>query len=117
MGDVMMRTLSRLAAPALSLPRPLKRGLVLAVDAGLCVLSVWLAFYLRLGVFVPLAGAMLWTVLASFVLALPIFVVSGLYRAIFRYSGLPAMVAVARASVLYGLAFSAYSGERDRRFR
>jgi FlaA1/EpsC-like NDP-sugar epimerase len=107
MGDVMMRTLSRLAAPALSLPRPLKRGLVLAVDAGLCVLSVWLAFYLRLGVFVPLAGAMVWPVLASFVLALPIFVVSGLYRAIFRYSGLPAMVAVARASVLYGLAFSA----------
>jgi FlaA1/EpsC-like NDP-sugar epimerase len=103
----MIRTLSRLAASVLSLPRPLKRGLVLGMDVGLCVLSVWLAFYLRLGVFVPLAGAMVWPVLASFVLALPIFVTSGLYRAIFRYSGLPAMVAVARASVLYGLAFSA----------
>lgn len=103
----MIPMLSRLAAPALSLPRPLKRGLVLGVDAGLCVLSVWLAFYLRLGVFVPLAGEMFWPVLASFVLALPIFVISGLYRAIFRYSGLPAMVAVVRASVLYCLAFSA----------
>ncbi len=103
----MIRTLSLLAVPVLSLPRPLKRGLVLGMDVGLCVLSVWLAFYLRLGVFVPLAGAMVWPVLASFVLALPIFIVSGLYRAIFRYSGLPAMVAVARASVLYGLAFSA----------
>lgn len=103
----MIPMLSRLAAPALSLPRPLKRGLVLGVDAGLCVLSVWLAFYLRLGVFVPLAGEMFWPVLASFVLALPIFFISGLYRAIFRYSGLPAMVAVVRASVLYCLAFSA----------
>jgi FlaA1/EpsC-like NDP-sugar epimerase len=80
---------------------------VLGVDAGLCILSVSLAFYLRLGVFVPLAGAIVWPVLASFVLALPIFIISGLYRAIFRYSGLPAMLAVARASVLYGLAFSA----------
>ncbi|MFM2036222.1 MAG: hypothetical protein RL459_1487, partial [Pseudomonadota bacterium] len=98
----MISTLSRLVAPVLLLPRPFKRGLVLGVDAALCVLSVWLAFYLRLGVFVPLAGAMIWPVLASFVLGLPIFVTSGLYRAIFRYSGLPAMVAVARASVLYG---------------
>jgi FlaA1/EpsC-like NDP-sugar epimerase len=68
---------------------------------------VWLAFYLRLGVIAPLAGAMAWPVLASLVLALPIFIKSGLYRAIFRYSGLPAMVAVAQASVLYGLVFSA----------
>jgi FlaA1/EpsC-like NDP-sugar epimerase len=103
----MMSTLSRFAVPALSLPRPFKRGLVLLVDAGLCVLSVWLAFYLRLGVFVPLAGEMVWAVLVSVVLALPIFVTSGLYRAIFRYSGLPAMVAVVRATVLYCLAFSA----------
>jgi FlaA1/EpsC-like NDP-sugar epimerase len=103
----MITKLSRLAAPALSLPRPLKRGLVLGVDAGLCVLSVWLAFYLRLGVFVPLAGAMVWPVLAAFLLALPIYITSGLYRAIFRYNGLPAMMAVVRASMLYGMAFSA----------
>ena len=103
----MISLLSRLAAPALSLPRSLKRGLVLGVDAGLCVLSVWLAFYLRLGVFVPLAGAMVWPVLVSFLLALPIFITSGLYRALFRYSGLHAMMAVVRASVLYSLAFSA----------
>jgi len=103
----MIGTLSRFAALALSLPRPFKRGLVLLVDVGLCVLSVWLAFYLRLGIFVPLAGAMVWAVLVSVMLALPIFVTSGLYRAIFRYSGLPAMVAVVRATVLYGLVFAA----------
>jgi FlaA1/EpsC-like NDP-sugar epimerase len=102
-----IRTLSRFAAPALALPRPVKRGVVLVLDAGLCVLSVWLAFYLSGGSFVPLSGSAVWPALAAVVLALPIFITSGLYRAIFRYSGLPAMVAVARAMLLYGLAFAA----------
>ena len=37
--------------------------------------------------------------------ALPIFMVSGLYRAIYRYSGWPALLAVARAVVIYGLIY------------
>ena len=106
MGEIMMRVLRRLAVPVLAIPRPVKRGFVLALDAGLCVLTVWLAFYLRLGMFVPLSGASVWPALASVILALPIFITSGLYRAIFRYSGLPAMVAVARAMLLYGLVFA-----------
>jgi FlaA1/EpsC-like NDP-sugar epimerase len=106
MGDAMIRTLSRFAAPALALSRPTKRGIVLAVDAVLCILSVWLAFYLRMGSFVSLSGPPIWPVLASVLLALPLFVSSGLYRAIFRYSGLPAMMAVGRAMLLYGLAFA-----------
>ncbi len=107
MGEIMMRTLSRLAAPALALPRSVKRGAVLALDAALCMLSVWLAFYLRSGEWVSLAGPAIVAVVASVVLGLPVFITSGLYRAIFRYSGLPAMVAVARATVLYGIAFAA----------
>ena len=107
MGETMIRTLSRFAAPALALPRAVKRGVVLALDAALCILSVWLAFYLRSGSFTPLSGPAIWPAMASVVLALPIFITSGLYRAIFRYSGLPAMVAVGRAMLLYGLAFAA----------
>jgi FlaA1/EpsC-like NDP-sugar epimerase len=103
----MIRTLSRFAALALALPRPVKRGVVLVLDTGLCVLSVWLAFYLRVGSFVPLSGLAVLPALAAVVLALPTFVTSGLYRAIFRYSGLPAMAAVVRAMLLYGLAFAA----------
>lgn len=103
----MLRTLNFMAGPALALPRPAKRAVALVVDAGLCVLSVWLAFYLRQGVFVSLSGAPMWPVLASVVLALPIFIVSGLYRAIFRYSGMPAMIAMARAMLIYGVLFAA----------
>jgi FlaA1/EpsC-like NDP-sugar epimerase len=107
MGEIIIRTLSRFAAPALALPRAVKRGVVLAVDAALCILSVWLAFYLRSGSFTTLSGPAIWPAMFSIALALPVFLTSGLYRAIFRYSGLPAMVAVGRAMLLYGLAFAA----------
>ena len=103
----MIRTLSRFAAPTLALPRAVKRGVVLTLDAALCILSVLLAFYLRNGSFITISGPVIWLAVASVVLALPIFITSGFYRAIFRYSGLPAMVAVGRAMMLYGFAFSA----------
>ena len=107
MGDAKMRTLYRWAGPVLALSRPFKRGMVLALDVVLCVLAVWLAFYLRLGHYVSLSGPAVWLALVSVAVALPIFVTSGLYRAIFRYSGMPAMLALARAMLLYGLVFAA----------
>jgi len=90
----------------LALPRWAKRFVVLAVDTALCVLTVWLAYYLRLGEFVALSGNALLAVVTAIGVALPIFVVSGLYRAIFRYSGWPALLAVARAIGIYGLLYA-----------
>ena len=49
----MSRLLNRLADIVLDLPRVAKRVIVVAADAGLCVLAVWLAFYLRLDAFLP----------------------------------------------------------------
>lgn len=89
------------------MPRAAKRLLVLTVDASLCVLTVWLAFYLRLGEFVALSGPALWAALASVAIALPIFIVFGLYRAIFRYAGWPALMTVSKAIAIYALIFSA----------
>jgi len=102
----MKQPLFKLAVPILALPRAAKRFVALSVDLGLCVLSVWLAFYLRLGEFVALSGTSLWAVGGSVGIALPIFIVSGLYRAIFRYSGWPALLAVARAVGIYGLLYA-----------
>jgi FlaA1/EpsC-like NDP-sugar epimerase len=98
--------MSKLVIPLLGLPRAAKRFVALSVDLGLCVLTVWLAYYLRLGEFVALSGTSLWAVGASISIALPIFIVSGLYRAIFRYSGWPALLAVARAVGIYGLLYA-----------
>jgi FlaA1/EpsC-like NDP-sugar epimerase len=100
------KPLVKLGIPILALPRAAKRFIALSVDLGLCILTVWLAFYLRLGEFVALSGAALWAVGASITLALPIFIVSGLYRAIFRYSGWPALLAVGRAVAVYGLLYT-----------
>lgn len=108
----MRKPLSTLAIPVLALPRPAKRVVALIVDFGLCVLTVWLAYYLRLGEFISFAGSSewaqgaVWAGVASVGIALPIFVVSGLYRAIFRYSGWPALLAVARAVGIYGLLYA-----------
>jgi len=102
----MTHSLSTLATPILALPRTAKRLFALCVDLGLCVLTVWLAYYLRLGEFVALAGSALWAVVAAIGLAIPIFIVSGLYRAIFRYSGWPALLAVARAVGIYSLLYA-----------
>lgn len=102
----MKQPLSELVVPILALPRVAKRFVVLSVDIGLCVLTVWLAYYLRLGEFVSLSDNALLAVAASISIALPTFIVSGLYRAIFRYSGWPASLAVARAVGIYGLLFA-----------
>lgn len=94
------------------MPRVAKRILVILLDISLCVLTVWLAYYLRLGEFIGFAqntqwgaGAG-WAAIASVMLALPLFIVSGLYRAIFRYSGWPALLAVGRAVGIYSLLYA-----------
>ena len=98
-----------LATPVLAMPRVLKRLVVIGVDAILCVFSVWLAFYLRLGEWLPLSGSLFWrpglAIFGSLVFALPIFVISGLYRAIFRYTGLLATLTVVKASVIYAVMY------------
>jgi FlaA1/EpsC-like NDP-sugar epimerase len=98
--------LQNFTLPMLALPRWSKRLVVLAIDSGLCVLTVWLAYYLRLGELVPLSGNALWAIGVSIGLALPIFIISGLYRAIFRYTGWPALLTVARAISVYGLLYA-----------
>lgn len=98
--------------PILELPRYAKRIIALTLDINLCILTVWLAFYLRLGEFIslsfdkPWASGLLSAVAISALLALPLFTVSGLYRAIFRYSGWPAMMIILRPLTIYFLLYA-----------
>lgn len=98
---------SRLAESAIALPRYAKRLVVICVDATLGVFALWLAYYLRVGEFIPLAGNALIAAYVGVGLSIPIFMYSGLYRAIFRYSGWPAMLAVAKAVFIYGIFYAA----------
>ena len=99
--------LNEISQSVVALPREAKRIIVLVVDISFCVLSVWLAYYLRLGEFIPLAGRPMLAAAVSISLAIPLFIISGLYRAIFRYSGLPAIVSLVRAIGVYGLIYAA----------
>ena len=103
----MRRVLSRLTAPVLELPRAAKRVVAIMVDMSLCVLTVWLAYYMRLGEFVTLSGNALIATVLSMAICLFVFIVFGLYRAIFRYSDWPALLTVVRAVSVYGLLYSA----------
>jgi FlaA1/EpsC-like NDP-sugar epimerase len=89
----------------LALPRIAKRLIAISIDAGLCVLSIWLAFYLRLDEFTFPTGQKIWALIATFI-SIPIFIRSGLYRAIFRYTDFPAMMTVASAVGIYTLVYA-----------
>ena len=75
------------------------------VDVSLCWTACWIAFYLRLGDFVP-ADRLVVPSLISMTVALPIFLTSGLYRVIFRYSGWPAIKAIAIAVIVYAFIYA-----------
>ncbi len=102
----MLNNFRQASQSVLALPRYAKRIIVMAVDISLCILTVWVAFYLRLGEVVSLADRALWAVVISLALALPIFAVSGLYRAIFRYSGWSNIISVMQAVAVYGLLYA-----------
>jgi FlaA1/EpsC-like NDP-sugar epimerase len=106
-----MWRLGFVAKKAMALPRPAKRALVLFLDVGLCVLTVWLAFFLRLDdSWVYWQRGLVLTTVVSVALAIPIFIVSGMHRAIFRFSGAAALASMVRALSIYGVIFAAVFG-------
>ena len=98
--------IDRMINPVLGLPRAVKRAVALALDGGLCVLTVWLAFSLRIGEWVSLSGYGWPAALGSIAIALPIFAIFGLYRAVFRYVGWDSLSAVVQASFTYGIIYA-----------
>ncbi|MDO9359849.1 MAG: nucleoside-diphosphate sugar epimerase/dehydratase [Polaromonas sp.] len=85
----------------LSWSRVTKWLLVMLLDTVMAVAAMWLAFSLRLDL-LHWPFEMQWVAYAlAPVLAIPVFIKFGLYRAIFRYTGLAALVATAQAVALY----------------
>jgi FlaA1/EpsC-like NDP-sugar epimerase len=86
--------------------RSAKRSIVIALDVVLAILSTWIAYSLRLDGLHRPAEAQWWVYGIAPVLAIPIFVRFGLYRAIFRYTGQAALIATGKAVALYALLLS-----------
>jgi FlaA1/EpsC-like NDP-sugar epimerase len=90
----------------LLLPRPAKRAVALAIDVVICLVTVALAYWLRLGDWSPPRGNQLWSYAVPVILAIPLFIRFGLYRAIFRYVGWSALTSVVRAAAIFGLLYA-----------
>ena len=88
-------------------PRLGKQLTVIVMDVVLALLATWLAFTLRLDTPHWPIGAQWYVYLLAPALALPIFIRFGLYRAIFRYTGLAALMTITQAVLLYGVALFA----------
>lgn len=82
-------------------PRAAKLAVVIAVDVVLALLATWMAFTLRLDELHFPLGAQRWVYVLAPMLAIPIFVKFGLYRAIFRYTGQAALKATGQAVAVY----------------
>lgn len=87
----------------LSRPRPVKRLITVSVDYLAVMLALWLAFSLRLSTFFIPPQHQWWLFLVAPLLAIPIFVKFGLYRAVIRYIGMDALWAILKAILLYTL--------------
>ncbi len=86
----------------IALPRRAKQFVVMLLDAGLALFATWLAYSLRLDMLHWPLEQQWWVYGLAVVLSLPVFVRFGLYRAIFRYTGIAAMAATTKAVAVYG---------------
>jgi FlaA1/EpsC-like NDP-sugar epimerase len=94
----------------ISLPRYAKKLSTIIFDLGICALCTWLAFYLRLEKFIPINDLNFIAVSLSIFLAVPIFWILGLYREIFRYTGLSIFFSISVAILIYSLIYFSVIG-------
>lgn len=90
----------------LNQPRGIKQLVVMLADTIMGVTAVWIAYSLRLDTLHwPHSAHQWWPYLIAPVLAAPVFWRYGLYRAVFRHSGMAAMRALLIAVTLYAVLF------------
>jgi FlaA1/EpsC-like NDP-sugar epimerase len=98
--------MKRLAYWFITLPRRSKAGILIGADVLFSVFSLWLAFSLRLGEWYIPEGNVWILFCVSPVLAVPIFLKFGLYRAIIRYIGGRVLWVIFQSVTLYSLIFT-----------
>jgi len=97
--------MDRLRAFLVGLPRRKKRLIQVGTDIFVVWAALWLAFVVRLGVdeMVNPLRAHAWLFIAAPVVAIPLFIRFGMYRAVMRYFGNDALIAIIKAVSLSSL--------------
>jgi FlaA1/EpsC-like NDP-sugar epimerase len=83
------------------LDRRAKKIIAFLVDSVICAAAIWLAFSLRLGDWQLWSAPIRNVLIASFLLWPPIFLLSGVYRSIFRFAGAGTITDLARAISIF----------------
>jgi FlaA1/EpsC-like NDP-sugar epimerase len=100
-----LRLAEKLRSRLVSLPRRQKRLIQVTMDVVLVWAALWLAFVVRLGdstAIEPFAGHA-WLFILAPIIAIPLFIRCGMYRAVMRYFGNDALLAIAKAVTLSAL--------------
>lgn len=97
--------MDNLRAFLLGLSRRYKRLIQVATDVVLVWAALWMAFIVRLGIddLVDPFSQHLWLFLSAPVVAIPLFIRFGMYRAVMRYFGNDALIAIIKAVSLSAL--------------
>jgi len=101
----MQNIILKISSTLLTLPRYVKRLAAVICDILLCVIALWLAYYLRLDEFMSLRGNTFLVTIITITIAIPVFWLFGLYQTMFRYSGKSSIVTISFAIFTYGLLF------------
>lgn len=111
--------MDKMRAFLLSLPRKQKRILQVAADIFLVWFALWMAFLVRLGLD-ELANPFtmhFWLFLTAPIIAIPLFIRFGMYRAVMRYFGNDALIAIIKAvslsSLILGVVVYWYSNHQN----
>jgi FlaA1/EpsC-like NDP-sugar epimerase len=88
-----------------SLHRYIKRTIAIIADLALCIICTWVAFFLRLEELILFKDFNFYPALISVIIAIPIFWSFGLYRTIFRYTGLSILFTILASTFLYGILY------------
>lgn len=104
----MLRLAEKLRSRLVRLPRRYKRLIQVSTDVVLVWVALWLAFFIRLGDadFVDPLGGHAWLFAVAPLIAVPFFIRFGMYRAVMRYFGNDALMAIAKAVTLSALLLS-----------
>lgn len=96
----------RLVRRFLNLSRLQKQLIMLPADVIMLFFALWASFSMRLGQFYVPANSEYWLFIITPIIAIPIFIYFGLYRAIVRYIGFRALWTIVKAVTLYAVIWS-----------
>ena len=87
----------------IALPRVAKQLVAIVVDIVVLVTVLWVSFSMRLGYWYQPENELAWLILGAPIVAIPVFIRFGLYRAVIRYIGFKALWTIVSAVSLYAL--------------